>query len=83
MQPLSAWVRSPQSGFENGVNGDDRLKGENKMSTAGRPKVDRKDRAAAAGTSDRHIAAALRDAYDEAVREDVPSEFLDLLGKLA
>lgn len=33
--------------------------------------------------SDQHIASALRNAYEEAVQEDVPSEFLDLLGKLS
>ncbi|MEH3105999.1 MAG: NepR family anti-sigma factor [Sphingomonas fennica] len=32
---------------------------------------------------DNHVGIALRSAYDEAVREDVPPEFLDLLGKLS
>ena len=32
--------------------------------------------------SDPHVANALRNAYEEAVSEDVPQEFLDLLGKL-
>ena len=31
---------------------------------------------------DPHVANALRSAYEEAVREDVPQEFIDLLGKL-
>ena len=31
---------------------------------------------------DPHVANALRNAYEEAVSEDVPQEFLDLLGKL-
>jgi hypothetical protein len=31
---------------------------------------------------DPHVADALRNAYQEAVSEDVPQEFLDLLGKL-
>lgn len=31
---------------------------------------------------DTHVSTALRDAYEEAVSEDVPKEFLDLLGKL-
>ena len=31
---------------------------------------------------DPHVANALRDAYEEAVSENVPQEFLDLLGKL-
>lgn len=30
-----------------------------------------------------HVADALRNAYQQAVGEDVPQEFLDLLGKLA
>jgi hypothetical protein len=28
------------------------------------------------------VSGALRTAYEETVREDIPSEFLDLLGKL-
>jgi hypothetical protein len=31
---------------------------------------------------DLHVAGALRKAYDEAVSENIPSEFLDLLGRL-
>ena len=34
-------------------------------------------------TAESHVANALRSAYEEAVKEDVPSEFLDLLGKLS
>lgn len=34
-----------------------------------------------AGTDD--VGKALRSAYDEALREDVPDDFLDLLGKLS
>ena len=34
-------------------------------------------------TDDSQVAAALRSAYEEAVKEDVPAEFLDLLGKLS
>ena len=30
-----------------------------------------------------HVAGALRPAYEETVREPVPDEFLDLLGKLS
>jgi hypothetical protein len=37
----------------------------------------------AARGKDPHVADALRNAYQEAVREDIPQEFLDLLGKLA
>jgi len=31
---------------------------------------------------DPHVANALRNAYQETVSEDIPQEFLDLLGKL-
>jgi hypothetical protein len=34
-------------------------------------------------TAESHVANALRSAYEEAVKEDVPIEFLDLLGKLS
>jgi hypothetical protein len=34
-----------------------------------------------AGTDE--VGKALRSAYDEALREDVPDDFLDLLGKLS
>jgi hypothetical protein len=37
----------------------------------------------AARPADSHVANALRSAYEETVKEDVPSEFLDLLGKLS
>ena len=30
-----------------------------------------------------HVASALRSAYEQTVRESVPDEFLDLLGKLS
>ena len=33
--------------------------------------------------SDSHVASSLRTAYEEAVREEIPQEFLDLLGKLS
>jgi hypothetical protein len=33
--------------------------------------------------SDPHVSNALRSAYEEAVKEDIPAEFLDLLGKLS
>jgi len=32
---------------------------------------------------DGHVGAALRSAYDEAVREQIPDEFIALLGKLS
>jgi len=32
---------------------------------------------------DPHVSSALRSAYEETVREDVPPEFLDLLGRLS
>lgn len=33
--------------------------------------------------TDPHVSNALRSAYQATVQEDVPSEFIDLLGKLA
>jgi hypothetical protein len=35
------------------------------------------------GAPESHVANALKTAYEDAVREDVPDEFLDLLGKLS
>lgn len=55
-----------------GLTADQRFKN-------GSPK--RRD-AAPSREPDGHVANALRSAYEEAVREDVPVEFLDLLGKL-
>lgn len=37
----------------------------------------------AARGADPHVANALRNAYQETIGEDVPQEFLDLLGKLS
>ncbi|WCT73379.1 NepR family anti-sigma factor [Sphingomonas naphthae] len=55
---------------------------------AKRPALDSKDGSGAARKatrkrSENHVGNALRSAYDEAVREDVPDEFLDLLRKLS
>jgi hypothetical protein len=36
-----------------------------------------------ARAQDAHVSDALRNAYEQAVNEDVPQEFIDLLGKLA
>ncbi|WP_344709118.1 NepR family anti-sigma factor [Sphingomonas humi] len=35
------------------------------------------------GAATDDVGKALRSAYDEALREDVPDDFLDLLGKLS
>jgi hypothetical protein len=37
----------------------------------------------AGGGADGRVSDALRSAYDQAVNEDIPKEFIDLLGKLA
>lgn len=50
------------------TGGDSRASGTGKRGTRG---------------ADPHVANALRNAYQEAVSEDVPQEFLDLLGKLS
>ena len=59
------------------------LTADNTLNSTGRDKQ-------ASGTSKRgarghdpHVANALRSAYEEAIREDVPQEFIDLLGKLS
>lgn len=41
-----------------------------------------RDKKPAKRTKDDHLGMALRTVYDEALREDVPDEFKDLLGKL-
>lgn len=54
-----------------------------------KPKTADKGKAVAAGGkkgargADPHVSSALRTAYEEAVQENVPQEFLDLLGKLS
>ncbi len=35
------------------------------------------------GGPESHVANALKTAYEDAVRENVPDEFIDLLGKLS
>ena len=51
----------------------------------GNPNEDRKSnrpvKRSSAGADD--VGKALRSAYDETLREDVPDDFLDLLGKLS
>jgi hypothetical protein len=53
-----------------------------KVAASGKSETGGSKRAKAARGSDPHISNALRSAYEEAVRESVPDEFLDLLGKL-
>jgi len=54
-----------------------------------KPKTAEKGKAVSAGGkrnargADPHVSSALRTAYEEAVQENVPQEFLDLLGKLS
>ena len=53
---------------------------------SGKKGAEASGRAAKAGApkaAEGHVGNALRVAYEAAVREEVPSEFLDLLGKLA
>ncbi len=58
------------------------------MTADKKPKATEKGKSGSAGGkrgargADPHISHALRSAYEEAVKEDVPTEFLDLLGKL-
>jgi hypothetical protein len=69
---------------------DDLLRGAFGLTAEKKPKTAGKAKAGPAGAgasgtrgSDPHISNALRSAYEEAVKEDVPAEFLDLLGKLS
>jgi hypothetical protein len=55
-------------------NGDHRPEDDKSKSTKG---------ARRRGPDSDHVGKALRSAYDEALREDVPDDFLDLLGKLS
>jgi hypothetical protein len=60
------------------------LSADNNNSTPSRddPKVKKApSRRKGAGTDE--VGKALRSAYDETLREDVPDDFLDLLGKLS
>ncbi len=65
--------------------GDERLSG----SQAGDARDGRKAPAASRSPKDRKkdksnvVGRALRTVYDETLREDIPDDFLDLLGKLA
>jgi hypothetical protein len=68
---------------------DDLLRGAFGLTADKKPNAAGKGKAGPAGGgapgargSDPHISNALRSAYEEAVKEDVPAEFLDLLGKL-
>lgn len=59
------------------------LTGEKKPTMAAKGKTGTAAGKRAARGADPHVSNALRSAYEEAVKEDVPSEFLDLLGKLS
>lgn len=65
---------------------DDSRRGAVGLTADKKDKAGTRDRALSgkrnARTVESHVANALRNAYEEAVSEDVPSEFLDLLGKL-
>ena len=67
----------------NAMAGRAGLKTEKKGAATPRERGGQKAGSAASAAPDTHVAAALRTAYEEAVREDVPPEFLDLLGKLS
>ena len=63
--------------------GDERLSGTGKANRGrGEPGIDQSDKKKK--RRDRHapIGRALRTVYDDTLREDVPKDFLDLLGKL-
>ncbi len=58
------------------------LTADNTSKVAGRDKMTSGSAKRSARGQDPHVANALRNAYEEAVSESVPQEFLDLLGKL-
>jgi hypothetical protein len=71
-----------------GVTGDERLSANDKADDHGSPKGPgererdsggKRRRSAPAG----ELSKALRSVYDNTVREDIPDDFLDLLGKLS
>jgi hypothetical protein len=76
-------------GLETKVRLDDDLRrgafgltADKKPSMAARGKAGSAAGKRAARGADPHVSNALRSAYEEAIKEDVPREFLDLLGKL-
>jgi hypothetical protein len=58
------------------------LTAEKNTTDAGRDRAQSGARKRSSRGSDPHVAGALRNAYEETISEDVPQEFLDLLGKL-
>lgn len=62
--------------------GDERLSGSNKVNggaTSGSPRTPQKKKGKERAGD---VGRALRTVYDDMLREDVPKDFLDLLGKL-
>ncbi|UAK26420.1 hypothetical protein K8P63_00330 [Sphingomonas nostoxanthinifaciens] len=64
------------------VRGTKGLTSIKKNGSAGREKTGAEAGAKRPRDPDQHVANALRSAYEEAIQEDVPPEFLDLLRKL-
>jgi hypothetical protein len=62
----------------NASNGNEASPANDRKSSKG---AKRRSSGSGAGADD--VGKALRSAYDEALREDVPDDFLDLLGKLS
>lgn len=67
--------------------GEDRLS-DRKAGEVGGPELNKQDDGRNAPTKKRgkrtaDVGRALRSVYDETLREDVPDDFLDLLGKLS
>ena len=69
------------------INADEEREavGSNAVGTKAAPSSAKRARSARRGpaATEAHMARALRTAYEQTVSEDVPAEFLDLLGKLA
>jgi hypothetical protein len=69
---------------DSGVTGDERLSANNDAENRPPPK-ERKDapRKRRRGDPPGEVGKALRTVYDNTLREEVPNDFLDLLGKLS
>ena len=80
MGVLGEWANVRLDDFD--MRGTFGLTADNNSKAAARKPTSGSGKRGARG-ADQHLANALRNAYEEAVQEDVPPEFLDLLGKLS
>lgn len=87
--PVVAWARPVEEDEALGqvVTEREGIQGLSAENNNSKPPEDstssRKGRKARKGAGTDEVGKALRSAYDEALREEVPDDFLDLLGKLS